>query len=38
MFDAEQYIAEYQALGHGAPRMRAIKKAIQAADEAKSDE
>lgn len=38
MFDAEQYIAEYQALEHGAPRLRAIKKAIQAADEAKNDE
>ncbi len=38
MFDAEQYIAEYQALEHGAPRLRAIKKAIHAADEAKNDE
>ena len=38
MFDAEQYIKEYQPLAHGAPRVRALKKAIQAADEAGSDE
>lgn len=38
MFDAEKYIAEYQELEHGAPRLRAIKKAIQAADEAGNDE
>lgn len=38
MFDAEKYIAEYQELEHGVPRLRAIKKAIQAADEAGSDE
>ena len=38
MFNAEKYIAEYQALEHGAPRLRAIKKAIQAADEAHQDD
>ncbi|MBR4200746.1 MAG: DUF4026 domain-containing protein [Oscillospiraceae bacterium] len=38
MFDAEKFIAEYQELEHGAPRLRAIKKAIQAADEAHADE
>jgi len=38
MFDAEQYIKEYQKLEHGAPRLRALKKAIQAADEAQSAE
>ena len=38
MFDAEKYIADYQALEHGAPRLRAIKKAVQAADEAHNDE
>ena len=38
MFDAEQYIAEYQALEHGAPRLRAIQKAYRAADEAHNDE
>ncbi len=38
MFNAEQYIAEYQDLERGATRLRAIKKAIQAADEARSDE
>ncbi|MBQ9906638.1 MAG: DUF4026 domain-containing protein [Oscillospiraceae bacterium] len=38
MFDAEKYIAEYQELEHGAPRLRAIRKAIQAADEAHNDE
>ena len=34
MFDAEKYIAEYQELEHGAARLRIIKKAIAAADEA----
>ena len=34
MFDAEQYLKEYRQLEHGAPRLRALKKAIQAADEA----
>lgn len=38
MFDAEKYIAEYQQTQHGAARLRAIKTAIQAADEAKNDE
>ena len=38
MFDAEKYIAEYQNLEHGTPRLRAIRKAIQAADEAHNDE
>lgn len=38
MFDAEKYIADYQALEHGAPRLRAIQKAYQAADEAHDDE
>lgn len=38
MFDAEQYLKDYQQLEHGAPRIRALKKAIQAADEAKNDE
>lgn len=38
MFDAEQYIAEYQSFSHGTARLRAMKKAIQAADEAKSTE
>lgn len=38
MFDADKYIAEYQSLAHGAPRLRALKKAIQAADDAKNDE
>lgn len=38
MFDAEKYIAEYQALEHGAPRLRVMKKAYLAADEAKNDE
>lgn len=38
MFDAEKYIAEYQELDHGAPRLRAIKKAFLAADEAHNDE
>lgn len=34
MFDAERYICEYQELEHGTARLRAIKKAIAAADEA----
>ena len=38
MFDAEKYIAEYQELDHGPSRLRAIKKAIHAADEAHNDE
>lgn len=38
MFDAEQYIAEYQEMEPGAPRLRALKKAIQAADAAKNPE
>ena len=38
MFDAEQYIAEFQAMEHGTPRLRAIKKAYTAADEAHNDE
>lgn len=38
MFDAEKYIAEYQSLEHGAPRLRAIQKAYQAADAAHDDE
>ena len=38
MFNAEEYISEYQQYAHGEPRVRALKKAIQAADEAKNDE
>ena len=38
MFDAERYIAEFQAMEHGTPRLRAIKKAYTAADEAHNDE
>ena len=38
MFDAEKYIAEYQQAEHGAPRLRALKAAIQAADDAKNDD
>ena len=38
MFDAEQYIAEFQAMEHGAPRLRAIQKAYRAADAAHDDE
>ena len=38
MFNAEQYIQDYQQMEHGAPRLRAIKTAIQAADEAKDTE
>ena len=37
MFDAEKYIEEYQST-RGTARLRALKKAIQAADEAKDDE
>ena len=38
MFDAEKYIAEYQETERGAARLRAIKKAYLAADEAHDDE
>ena len=38
MFDADSYIAKYQETEHGAARLRAMKEAIQAADEAKCDE
>ena len=38
MFDAEQYIAEFQGMERGAARLRAIQKAYRAADEAHDDE
>lgn len=38
MFDAEIYIQEYQQAEHGAPSLRALKKGIQAADDAHNDE
>ena len=38
MFNAEEYIAKYQACEPGAARLRAIKEAIAAADEAKNNE
>lgn len=38
MFQPEQFIAEYQQLEHGAARLRVMKKAIAAADEAKATE
>lgn len=38
MFNAESYITEYQQFEHGPARLRAMKKAIQAADEAKNTE
>ena len=38
MFDADSYIEKYQQTEHGAARLRAMKQAIQAADEAKNDE
>lgn len=38
MFHPEEFIQEYQQLAHGTPRLRVMKKAIAAADEAKSAE
>lgn len=38
MFDAEKYIEAFQRVERGAPRLRELKKAIEAADEAKSNE
>ncbi len=35
MFDADKYIQEYEELEHGKPRLRVMKQAIAAADEAK---